>query len=70
VYLGWGVTAEGDALAIGVEPGLRVVERLPVPPPAEATPAATAAPDATAPAAATPPAPPADDPMAILAGPG
>lgn len=70
VYLGWGVTAEGDALAIGVEPGLRVVERLPVPPPAEATPAATATPDAAAPAAAKPPAPPADDPMAILAGPG
>ena len=42
VYLGWGVTVEGDALAIGVEPGLRVVERLPVPAPA-------------VPAAATPP---------------
>ena len=33
VYLGWGVTTEGDDLAIGVEPGLRVVERLPEPAP-------------------------------------
>ena len=31
VYLGWGVTVEGDDLAIGVEPGLRVVERMLVP---------------------------------------
>lgn len=26
VYLGWGVTLEGDDLAVGVEPGLRVAE--------------------------------------------
>ncbi len=29
VYLGWGVTLEGDDIPVGVEPGLRVVERLP-----------------------------------------
>lgn len=60
VYLGWGVTVEGDDLAIGVEPGLRVVEKVPTPPP----------PPADAPAAAAPPAvPAADDPGAILAAP-
>ncbi|MBM4390273.1 MAG: hypothetical protein FJ090_04055 [Deltaproteobacteria bacterium] len=29
VYLGWGVTLEGDDIPVGVEPGLRVVEHLP-----------------------------------------
>lgn len=61
VYLGWGVTLEGDALAIGVEPGLRVVERVPTAPPP---------PDpAAAPAPAAAPTPPADDPMSVLAAP-
>ncbi len=54
VYLGWGVTLEGDDLAVGVEPGLRVAERSPggddtvevtpgpdVPPAPADTPAAT-----------------------------
>jgi hypothetical protein len=59
VYLGWGVTVEGDALAIGVEPGLRVVERVPVPPvPAEVPGVAPSAPSA-----------PPSDPASVLAAP-
>jgi len=53
VYLGWGVTIEGDALAIGVEPGLRVVER--VPPPSTEGPASVVV--------------PASDPASVLVGP-
>jgi hypothetical protein len=35
VWLGWGVTLEGDDLAVGVEPGLRVVEKVPEAPAGE-----------------------------------
>ncbi len=75
IYLGWGVTVEGDDLAIGVEPGLRVVEKLPTAPaagdgvPAPATPAASATPAAPPAAPAAPVVPAADDPAAILAAP-
>lgn len=31
VYLGWGVTLEGDDIPVGVEPGLRVISELPAP---------------------------------------
>ncbi|MSQ00779.1 MAG: hypothetical protein EXR71_02675 [Myxococcales bacterium] len=70
VYLGWGVTVDGDDLAIGVEPGLRVVERMPVPaaPPALDDPAAGAsgAPAAVVPEPAAAPGPP--SPESVLAG--
>lgn len=73
VYLGWGVTTEGDDLTIGVEPGLRVVEHLPgggLPPaPGEAAPAATNAPAVNAAAAPAVPAVPASDPASVLAAP-
>lgn len=68
VYLGWGVTVEGDDLAIGVEPGLRVVEKLPAPSPPAEPPSGEAA-VGVGPAPAAAPAPAADDPAAVLAAP-
>ncbi|GDX83268.1 hypothetical protein LBMAG42_50790 [Deltaproteobacteria bacterium] len=70
VYLGWGVTTDGDDLAIGVEPGLRVVEGVPTPAgtvPVEGVVAPGSAPveGAVAPAPVAAPAPDAASVMAV-----
>ena len=55
VYLGWGVTLEGNDIPVGVQPGLRVVSEMPSPLPGELDPvAAPPAGEAATPALASP----------------